>query len=172
MTVGPTALTEIQQYESLFWAFNAVQLLAITGVAPNTPQNAAAFSANTELLDGQTLVTSNFINSVVASFTPHTFFYGCVVATEETAAGVAQSCTITATGFAPGGAQVASQDFVFAAGPATTLVQPMVQGTFGPAFANVQTVRFALTSALSDVLVAGLIDTVTATLYEAPGAFV
>jgi len=170
--VGPTALTEIQQYEGLFWAFNTVQLLAISGVAANTPQNAAAFSANTELLDGPTLVTSNFPSSLIASFTPQTFFYGCVVASEETAASVAQSCTITATGFAPGGAQVASQDFVFTAGPVTTLVQPLAQGTFGPGFAHVQTVRFALTSALSEVLVAGVIDTVTATLYEAPGAFV
>lgn len=62
---------------------------------PHTAENVAAFSANTALLDGTPMISANYEESTIDHFNAHSWYYGCVVATEETAASSPVSCNIT-----------------------------------------------------------------------------
>ena len=135
-----------------------------TGLSPHTPPNAAAFTLNTQLQFGPALATAAYYESSIDYYSALSFYYGCVVATAETAASVAASCTITAIGMNRAGNQVASQQFVFQANPAVPK-NNMVKGNFNSGFLNVYSINFQVSN---NATTAALIDDLIVVLYEKP----
>lgn len=166
MNGDPIAATnEIGVYNLLFFSMNLVTLGA-NGVNPagillHSVPNAAAFSANTMIVDGTPIISVNYEESQISSFDPHTFYYGCVAATEVTTAGVPVTCTIDVVAVDANSKVIATQAFNFVSNGG--LLQNQMLGTFTSAFKNVYTLQFNVTSPLTT---AALIDSFEATLHE------
>lgn len=108
----------------------------------------------------------NYPNSSIASFNLNSFYYGCGLGTETSLLGVPISCTITVTGFGPASAgtpQLATQTFAFVSNGG--LSQDMTEGNFLPAFRQLYSAVFTLSSAQTN-LTAGLVDNVNNTIFS------
>ncbi|KXT14025.1 hypothetical protein AC579_10038 [Pseudocercospora musae] len=131
------------------------------GLAPHTYPDAATFGAGTNTLFGQTpVITAGYIESTLTSFTPRSFWYGCVLPSPYTAGSLPHACNITATGFSKSGSQIASQNFAFKTNG--SVVQDQVYGAFN-GFNNIYSLQFSVSDNSS---AAALIDNFIATLSQ------
>lgn len=138
------------------------------GLAPYTYPNAAVFTFLTSLIDspftpGVPTITASYIESTLSSWTPSSFYYGCVLASPYSAGSLASSCSITAIGFNAAGSKVASQTFQFAANG--SLVQDQNYGKFNSEFKGIYSLSFALQSAGGSA-VAAVFDNLIATVEQ------
>ncbi|KAJ4367705.1 hypothetical protein N0V86_009826 [Didymella sp. IMI 355093] len=164
------AASPIGIYLDIFWqGMSLVQTGGLQNVAivePNSPPNYAAFSAAdvATLTQGQPAMTVNYADSTIDHFSLHSFYYGCSAATQASVAGVPLSCTVTIKGYADDQAQqlVASQSFDFKAGLLQTSAQQL-RADVSSKFKNLKRVNFFVSN---NVLTAGLIDTVSYTVYS------
>lgn len=134
----------------------------LPGVIPNSPPNCAAFASGDTATTSQGVpeMTAVYDDSTISNFTLGSFFYGCVLGTEESLTAAPRSCTITLTGFNSGGKQIARQDFPFVA---DGLEQQMIEG-HPVGFTQAQYITFVI-QAPNSTLVA-LIDSVSYTLFS------
>ncbi|EME47694.1 hypothetical protein DOTSEDRAFT_77927 [Dothistroma septosporum NZE10] len=131
------------------------------GLAPHTYPYAATFGAGTSSLTGQTpLISIDYIESTLSSFTPRSFWYGCVLPSPYTAGSLPVSCDITATGYSQTGAKLASQTFAFKTNG--SVVQDQNFGTF-KGFSNIHSLGFSVSNSNE---AAALIDNFIATLEQ------
>lgn len=131
------------------------------GLAPHTYPYAATFGAGTSSLTGQTpLISIDYIESTLSSFTPRSFWYGCVLPSPYTAGSLPVSCNITATGYSQAGEQLASQTFAFMTNG--SVIQDQNFGTF-KGFNNIYSLGFSVSN---PVAAAALIDNLIATLEQ------
>lgn len=131
------------------------------GLAPHTYPSAATFGAGTSSLTNSTpLITADYIESTLTSFTARSFWYGCVLPSPYTAGSLPVSCNITATGYGKDGSKIVSQEFGFKANG--SVVQDQQFGTF-KGFANVRSVGFEV---VPKNIGAALIDNFIATLSQ------
>ena len=130
---------------------------------PHTPPNNAGFTARTELeTPGQPFqITSTYTESPISYFQALSWRYGCVLGTDESAAAVTTPCTITATGIAPGGKQLAQQTFKFT--PNGALLQDLNLGTFNSKFNGLEKLVFQVTNNLTTVV---LMDDFVANVFQ------
>ena len=134
----------------------------LPGVIPNSPPNCAAFAPGdtATTLQGTPEMTAVYDDSTISNFTLDSFFYGCVLGSEESEAGDPMSCTITLTGFSSSGKQIAKQDFSFAA---DGLQQQMIEA-FPKDFIQVQYITFIIQA--PNATLAALIDSVSFNLFS------
>nr|POE88335.1 hypothetical protein CFP56_11564 [Quercus suber] len=137
------------------------------GIAPYTYPNVATFGVGTQLEGALTLqgtvpiITANYTESTIKSWTPHSWFYGCVFPFPITAGSLPSNCTITAQGYSSAGRKIASalQTFTFAANG--SLIQNQNYATFNQGFKGIYSLALSVDSASSAALVDNLIATVT-----------
>lgn len=115
-----------------------------TGVLPQSPPNQIASGPLTPatLLQGTPALTTVYQDTTIDRFDFFSFFYGCVLATQETVAGAPEPCTVTVTGLDKNGRQVAQQSFDFVA---NALSEQMNKATL-VGFTGLQTATFSVTS--------------------------
>jgi hypothetical protein len=105
------------------------------------------------------MITASYIESTLSSFTPKSFWYGCVFTFPYTAGSLPQDCNIIATGFGQSGKLVAKQTFEFAANG--SIIQDQKYGTF-QGFNEVYSVAFGV----NPITTTALIDNFIAKLYQ------
>lgn len=111
-----TSLTEINVYDDLDYdGFVLITLgvggIVAAGITAKSGSNVAAFAANTALLYGNpTLKTTG---TSTKSFDLDYFYFGCVLATEETALSTPTACTVDIAGYDSKGKKAKSQSFHF-----------------------------------------------------------
>ena len=134
----------------------------LPGLIPNSPPNCAAFAPGDSAtsLQGTPEMSAVYDDSTISNFTLGSFFYGCVVGSEESITAVPASCVITLTGFSLGGKQIARQNFPFVADGAE---QQMIEG-HPTDFAQVQYITFVIQAPNSTL--AALIDSVSYTVFS------
>ncbi|KAG7005208.1 hypothetical protein G7Y79_00021g050750 [Physcia stellaris] len=140
------------------------------GLVPESAPNEIAFGPT----DPQTItagfaqITVNYQESQIAYFDLSYFYYGCGLATVESAAGVNTACSITVTGFSPPPAskQVAQQTFKFVFNGGT--VQNLMYAQLDPSFKGLYSAKFTVVNAnpLLTATTVGVIDTVKNTIYS------
>ncbi|KUJ09569.1 uncharacterized protein LY89DRAFT_724016 [Mollisia scopiformis] len=164
------ATTEIAEYNLLnFKSINFVDTDTDfdgnhLGLAPHTYPYVATFSPGTEIIDDLlspniSMITASYIESTLTSFTPKSFWYGCVYPFPYTAGSLPVDCNITATGFDKSGNLVAKQSFEFSGNG--SIIQDQNYGTF-QGFSQVYSVAFGV----SPIIAAALVDNIIATLYQ------
>lgn len=136
------------------------------GLAPYTYPYAASFSAGNilETLLGSgpvPVITANYSQSTLKSFTPHSWWYGCVLPSPYTAGSLPANCTITAQGYDFNGNKVgvATQTFAFATNG--SIVQDQNYATFNDGFKGIYSLAFSVDNDVSAALVDNFIATVT-----------
>lgn len=134
------------------------------GLAPYTYPYVATFSPGTKIIDNllapnASTITTNYIESTISSFTPKSFWYGCVYPFPYTAGSLPVTCTITATGFDKSGKLVAEQAFEFKANG--SIIQDQNYGTFN-GFDNVYSVALGV----APITAAALVDNFIAKLEQ------
>ncbi|KAF2161206.1 hypothetical protein M409DRAFT_28247 [Zasmidium cellare ATCC 36951] len=131
------------------------------GLAPHTYPYAATFGAGTSSLTQQTpLITANYIESTLTSFTARSFWYGCVLPSPYTAGSLPVSCDITATGYDKQGQKLVSQNFTFKTNG--SVIQDQNFGTFR-GFNSIYSLGFSVNNPNT---AAALIDNFIATLEQ------
>ena len=140
-----------------------------TGVAPQSPPNVTGYGSIdvATILQGTAVLTTVYPDTTINHFDFNSFFFGCVLSSQESAAGVPQSCTVTVTGLDKNGKQVAKQSFNFVA---NALSQQMIKATL-VGFTGLQTATFSTSSKLvgavpENATVTTLGDTFSYTVYS------
>ena len=105
-------------------------------------------------------MTAVYDVSTISNFTLGSFFYGCVLGSEESVASTPMSCTIILTDFSSSGRQVARQKFAFLA---NGLEQQMIE-VHPVGFTQVQYVTFVIQDL--NATLAALIDSVSYTVFS------
>lgn len=118
--------------------------LAPIGVAAQSKPNVAVQYILTTGLDNT--ATLKPASSKTTYFSLQSFYFGCVVSSQETVAGVPLACTLTLTGKRKG-KTVVTQNISFS--PTRPLTSSMKKQTFAGAWSNVDEVDFKHTSALA-----------------------
>ncbi|CAA9960411.1 hypothetical protein PTMSG1_03813 [Pyrenophora teres f. maculata] len=188
LTGPPVALTQIGQYLDLF--FQGIYLVPTLdlpiqpGVKPNTPSNMAGYNLiNLATLNGPPTITTQNAAGNVDFFDLESFYYGCVIPTQETIASLPVSCDITVTGYSDtaGTLKTCQQTFEYRVdGVVSTIIggtpigsqpvtvsQEMVKATLGAKFKGLRKVVFSVNgrSLVSPLLTAALLDSVLYTSY-------
>lgn len=148
VTVPVASLQPIGTYKGLNWdGFNVIDVsLAPVGVAPQTKPNVAVqYILTTGLSNTATLKPAS---SKTAYFSLQSFYFGCVASSQETAAGVPISCSLTLTGKRKG-KTVVTQDVSFSPNGLLGLTSTMKKQTFAGAWTNVDEVDFKQTQLLA-----------------------
>jgi len=151
----------INTYDSLF--FQAFTLAATNnvntvGLIPNSEANYATFGTQSEASQGTAELTVDYVGSTIEYFHLDSFYYGCAVVSEESAAGVLTACTITIEGYNQAGNVVAGpQTFTF---DPTGLSSQMDLAVVESAFQNEE--LYDVTFAVAGTALAGLTTDVTA----------
>jgi hypothetical protein len=135
-------------------------LLYLVGLAPHAYPHVAKTSPGTGTMDNLLapnilVISANYIESTLSSFTPMSWRYGCVALFPYTACSLPVSCNTTATGFDGNGKMVAEQSFPCAANG--SVIQDQSFGTFGEKFAAVKEVGLAVVLVTAVALVDNLI---------------
>ena len=186
----PVAIKEIGQYLDIdfkgIFLIPTLNLPGHPGVPPNTPSNMAGFTLvnPVSLLKGPPAMSVNYPDSTVDFFDLESFWYGCVLPTQETVASSPISCDITVTGFSDiaGEQQVCKQTFQFrvdglvssliggtpVGDQLVTVSKPMLKANLNAGFRGVRKVVFAVAdrSLLPSLLTVALLDTVEYTVYS------
>ena len=77
---------------------------ALPGVVPNSPPNCASIGpGSTATLQGTAEMSADYDDSTISNFTLGSFFYGCILGTEESETSTPTSCTLTLIGFSSSG---------------------------------------------------------------------
>ncbi|KAL6720628.1 hypothetical protein ACLMJK_002553 [Lecanora helva] len=171
------AANPVDLYLDIFWqgwevfTFGAAgDPTNLPGVIPQSPDNLISFGT----LDAATIdqgtpeLTVVYPDTTIDHFSFYSFFFGCVVSSTETAAGVPQTCTVTVTGFDKNNKQVAKQSFTFTSNGG--LNQQMVQARL-VGFDNLQRAEFSTKASLlglpTTAAISTLGDTFNYTVFSA-----
>jgi hypothetical protein len=163
------AASPIGIYLDVFWqGMSLVQttgLTSIAGVVANSPLNYAAYSKLdlVTLTQGQPSMMTNYEDSTIDHLDLKSFYYGCALGSEASVAGVPKACTVSIKGYTDdkGTKLVAQQSFGFK--PTGTSAQMVKANVDASKFKGLKRVDFFVSN---DLLVAGLIDTVSYTVYS------
>ncbi|KAF1940030.1 hypothetical protein EJ02DRAFT_495882 [Clathrospora elynae] len=164
---GP--ITPIGVYEDIFWEgmslVNTLGLQATQGLTPNSPNNYATYSEYDSVTVEQgtpAAMMTKYKDSIIDHFDLHSFYYGCVVASQETAVALPTTCTVTITGYYDEESEIAlQQNFIFVVGSQTTT--QMIKANVDDRFIGLKRVEFDVTNSGRT---AALIDTVRYTVYS------
>ena len=116
----------------------------LSGVRPQSPPNYAANGPATDW-PGEVIFTN--IKTNATSFDFHSFYYGCLVATNTL---LSTACAFTAGAYAAGsGVQVGSTSFAYQPGSSTNAA--MMKASFGSTFNGLEEVALTLTSSAATV---------------------
>lgn len=116
----------------------------LSGVRPQSPPNYAANGPATDF-PGNVIFTN--INTNAKSFDLHSFYYGCLVATDTL---LSTACALTAGAYATGsGDHVGSRSFEYNPGSLTNAT--MMEASFGSTFSGLEEVALTLTSSAATV---------------------
>jgi hypothetical protein len=163
------AASPIGIYLDVFWQgmslVETTGLTSIAGVVANSPLNYAAYSKLdlVTLTQGQPSMMTNYEDSTIDHLDLKSFYYGCALGSEASVAGVPTACTVSIKGYADdkGTKLVAQQSFGFK--PTGTSAQMVKANVDAWQFKGLKRVDFFVSN---DLLVAGLIDTVSYTVYS------
>lgn len=166
---GLVSLTAVGPYDGLdYQGINLISLglggTIVAGVIPNSSPNVGAYDIKTALTEGQPTVTTQYSGSVTDKFDFSNFYFGCVIATQETAASLPSACNITVTGYRAS-VQVAQQSFEFNPG-LLAVTAPLAEAALGEEFKGIDTAKFASDYSVPDVS-ATLVDSFYYTTYNA-----
>lgn len=169
MNGDPIAATnEIDEYNLLFFAMDiattGIDGVVTAGLIVHSLPNAAAFSANTEVVTGTPIITADYEGSDISSFIPRSMYYGCVAATAVPTEAVPVSCNITVTAYDINNKLLGTQVFEFVS--LGGLTQNQNFGAYSSTLQqDVYTLEFSVTN---DLVTAALIDDFAATLNQGP----
>ncbi|KAK3669952.1 hypothetical protein LTR78_010124 [Recurvomyces mirabilis] len=155
-------VTPLGVYDDLFFNLNVINVgTGLTGVKPQSAPNVVTYDAIFQATEGVPSIYADYDDSIAESFRLKELYFGCVITNVETAASVANDCTVTVTGYR-NEEQVASQDIVFKTGGllGQAVTATMDKAEFGSDFANLDKVEFA-TDGLQQAVDAVLIDNVS-----------
>lgn len=119
---------------------------------------------NQNLTNQQPQLRTDYDDSNTSNFNFKSFYYGCVVSTQETLASVPLSCSVKINGYR-NGKQVASQQADFQK-PLLQLTADMTKVELNNDFCDVDRVTFDTDGLLSEVLLAVLMDNFEYTTYS------
>lgn len=145
MTVPVASLQPIGAYDGLEWAnFDVVNIgNGVTGVKPESSPNVALlYIASGGVSPTATLEPTGNTNYFALS----SFYFGCVLSTEETLASAPTSCTISVTGMR-NGKTVATESFSYT--PDNAVLADLEKVTFNGQWAVVDHVVFQSTGTLA-----------------------
>ena len=162
------AASPIGIYLDIFWQgmplVQTTGLASLAGVVANSPLNYAAYSKLdvATLTQGQPSMMTNYQDSTIEHLDLKYFYYGYALAAQASVAGVPKVCTVSVKGYADDKATklVAQQSFAFK--PTGTSAQ-MIKASVSDKFKGFKRVDFFISD---DLLTAGLIDTVSYTVYS------
>jgi hypothetical protein len=152
---GVSVINPVGNYKGLNWKGLEVLQPGVLGISPIIPQsgiNVAANGAPDTLLDGGISITAN----TVKKFDLHYAYFGCVVDTVETAASVAQACTVAFSGYKKGQSEVYKTVNV-QFDPSNPLASKMTKATFDSSFAGLDRVDVAVVGGLTPSALTGLL---------------
>lgn len=165
---GLVDLQEVGPYDGLdYVGINVIKLglggTVIAGVRPESQDQVGVYTARNLLLNGDTpTITTQYPGSVTDTFDFQQFYFGCVVATAETAASVPISCTVKVQGYKASN-EVAEQDFYFT--PDNPIVSDLMLASLGSKFIGVDEVKFSTLYTDSDAL-SGVVGAAGATILD------
>ncbi|GAB7344153.1 hypothetical protein MBLNU457_2048t1 [Dothideomycetes sp. NU457] len=142
----PVALTgSLGPYDNLYYQNlqTLKPLVAPAGVPPFSAPNAIYYQIEQELSGGPKIY-ADYDDSITDHFNFKSFYFGCVVATQEAAATTPVSCTITITGFR-NNQQVVTQDATFNVNIGT--IEQNMEKVVLQGFGDVDAVTFATAAA-------------------------
>ncbi|KAK3080523.1 hypothetical protein LTS18_000557 [Coniosporium uncinatum] len=153
-----TSTTEINQYKKLDYSGFVLGTLGAAGITaagivPQSSPNVALFAANTMVLYGTPTLSTSGTSS--KAFDLNSFYFGCVVASEETAASLPAACTINIKGYNLSGKQVQSQSFSF---QPNGLVQSQMVKAKVNNWKALSRVEFAIQGTVASTTLAALFD--------------
>ncbi|EMC95995.1 hypothetical protein BAUCODRAFT_512714 [Baudoinia panamericana UAMH 10762] len=159
-------VTSLGPYNSLdFLHLNVINVgEGAVGLIPQSAPNVLAYDVIAAAQGPQT-ITSVFDDSIVDYWNFKSFFFGCVLASQETVASVPDTCTIQITGY-KNEVQVASQKATFTA---DGLEDQMHQVFLNNDFENIDTVEFDTVGLLDSTLDAVLFDNLCYDVYIVEG---
>lgn len=155
------SLQPIGTYDGLEWAnFNVIDIgSGITGIkAQSSPNVATQYVLSSGLSPTASLQTTGNTQY----FALNSFYFGCVLSSQETLAGLPTSCSLTVTG-KRSGKTVATQDISFT--PQNLVTSNMQKQTFSGKWLAVDEVVFEQTELLS-AAISVLYDDVDFTLFS------
>ena len=138
----------------------------VAGILPQSPPNDIGYGklVDATIEQGTPMMTAVYPDTTVLFFDLTSFYFGCIVALQNTAADPPVPCTVTTTCVNPAGKTVATQSFVFATNGG--LAQDMVQAK-PIGFKGCQYVTFSTTSNNpANVDIATGLDTISYTVYS------
>ena len=134
---------------------------ALPGVVPNSPSNCASVGPGlTATLQGTAEMSAVYDDATISNFTLESFFFGCILGTEESETSEPMSCTITLTGFSSSGKKIAQQDFPFVADG----VQQQMIEAYPKGFTQVQYITFVIQA--PNTTIVALIDSVSYNVFS------
>lgn len=155
---------------------NGVAGTVIAGVNSNSPPNVAAYSSlNAGAVNGDGTVptiTTQYVGSVTDRFDIKSFYFGCVLNLQDSAASTPAPCTITVTGY-KATEKIAKQEFSFDS-ETLDIVADMVYADL-KGFDDIDTAVFetkaggllSILGGAGDLLVGTLLDNLVYTTYNA-----
>lgn len=151
-------LNSLGSHEGLYYSnmgvISATPLLA--GIHPQSSPNVLAYDV-VNSLEGTHELRTDYDDSTTTSFNFRSFYFGCVVATQETLLSVPLSCSVGVTGYR-NGKQVAYQKADFSK-PLLQLTADMAEVKLNDGFCDVDRVTFdTVGGLLPEVLLAVLLD--------------
>ena len=133
----------------------------LPGVVPNSPPNCASVGPGvTATLQGTAEMSAVYDDSTISNFTLGSFFFGCILGTEESENSAPMSCTLSLTRFGSSGKKVAQQDFPFVADG----VQQQMIEAYPKGFTQVQYITFIIQA--PNTTIVALIDSVSYNVFS------
>ncbi|KAM0713545.1 hypothetical protein Q7P37_010507 [Cladosporium fusiforme] len=157
-------LNPLGSHEGLYYSnmgvISATPLLA--GLNPQSRPNVLGYDVVASL-QGQHELRTDYDDSTTSHFDLRSFYFGCVVSTQETLASLPLSCSIDITGYR-NGKKVASQTARFRK-PLLQLTADMAKVELNGDFCDVDRVTFDTNGLIPSVLLAVLMDNLEYTTF-------
>lgn len=164
-TIPAVALQDVGPYDGL--DYEGLDLITlgidgaiVAGLIPFSAPRVAAYSIVSGLTSGTPTITADYDGSAFKTFDFEQFYFGCVLASQETLASTPMACTVQVTGYDADGLQIAGQTFDFE--PTGVLTSEMQKAVLSEEFKGLTTVEYATTTELA----ATLIDSLSYVLHQ------
>jgi hypothetical protein len=162
---GVSLINPVGNYKGLNWKALDILQAGVNGfgaVIAQSGSNVAANGVPDTLRDGGISITAQSVKSFDLEYA----YFGCVVDTVETAASVAQACTVAFSGYKKGQSEVFKTVNV-QFNPTNPLASKMTKATFDRSFAGLDRVDVAIVGGLTPSVLTGLlIDNVQYRVYS------
>jgi hypothetical protein len=148
-------INPVGNYKGLNWKALDILQAGVNGfgaVIAESGANVAANGVSDTLLDGGISITAQSVKK----FDLHYAYFGCVVDTVETAASVAQACTVAFSGYKKGQSEVYKTVNV-QFDPTNPLASKMTRADFDFSFADLDRVDIAVVGGLTPIALTGLL---------------